>query len=225
MTTVQHKDEFVTKRQPTLTGASNRYAEASKRLRKMLRDEKVYEVANAWALEQCKLAEQFDWSSRPSLDAREVGSAAIKLADRLEGIPRAHMDAAERESGVKLGLDAASLAKYLRAFAKQCDEEWDSCGPLFMKFTRRNQVKMPPAAVVLTIGLAYGFKRIPDCIKTNVAPFRRFNAPITSTACLPAAVLFANAALGPIKEQTNVGAVKQWRKNNRGRFRWVGFRK
>jgi hypothetical protein len=123
MTSVQHKDEVVSKRQPPTDG-EDRYAKASKRLREQLRDDKVYEVANTHALKMCRKAEQFDWSSRPSLEMREVGRAATNLADRLERIPRAHMDRAERESGVKLGLDAASLAKYLRAFAKQCDEEF-----------------------------------------------------------------------------------------------------
>jgi hypothetical protein len=54
-------------------------------------------------------------------------------------------------------------------------------------------------------------------------PLTRFIGRVTRIACLDAAVLFANVALEPIKERTNVKAVKQWRKNNRDRIQWLRF--
>jgi DNA-binding transcriptional regulator PaaX len=215
MTTVQHKDEFVTKRQPTATDIAERYAKASAQLRKTIRDDKVYEAANAWAHKMCRMAARFNWPSRPILDARGAGRAAAKLASHLEGIPYWLRDAAEGHSGVKLGVDVTSHAKYLRALAERCRDgaEWDSYGPLFIKFTGKNQGKMPPRAVVLTLALARGFAKI-----KNKEPFLPIDS-CTPIACFEAARLFANAAL-TIKEQTSMDAVKTWRRNNRGRFKW-----
>jgi hypothetical protein len=114
----------------------------------------------------------------------------------------------------------------LRRLAKQCvnKEGWFSCGPLLMKFTNKNQIKMPRPAVALTLALTYGFRKIPDRVKNN-EPFKpQWNDRLLGgQPCLPAAVDFANAALKAINEQTNVAAVKQWLKNNRGRFRYCGF--
>jgi hypothetical protein len=116
----------------------------------------------------------------------------------------------------------ASLAKRLRELAEQRADprevKWLSCGPLLMKFTDKNQIKMPPKATALAVALMYGFRKIPDCVKNN-KPFEpQWNDRLTGgQPCLPAAVDFANTTL---KEQTNVGAVKRWMKNNRGRFRW-----
>jgi hypothetical protein len=229
MTSVQRKDD-----------AEDRYAEASKRLRTIIRDDEVYEVANAWAREQCTLAEQFDWpSSQPRLKQRleagtlEAGKSATKLADYLDSKWLLHterrMEAAEQESGVKLGLDAASLAKYLWAFADQCREDNVRCGPLMMKFTDKNQSKMPPPAVALAIALWNGFGQVPDFVEANRGTHREFlpwlMGPITGGAYLRAAVLFANAALKSLKVgTTNEDAVKQWRRNNKGRLRYWGFR-
>jgi hypothetical protein len=127
-----------------------------------------------------------------------------------------------------LGLDAASFANYLRALAVQCKQaaDWHVCGPLVMKFTDKNQIIMPPKATALAVVLTHGFRQIPDWVKSD----RKFMARVTGRMdgihgqpCLPAAVLFANIALKAIKEQTSVKAVKQWLKNNRGRFRYWGF--
>jgi hypothetical protein len=225
MTTTQHKDEVVAKRQPTSTDTADRYAKASAQLRKTIRDDKVYEVANAWALEQCRLAEQFDWSSLPSRQTLEAGKSAAKLATLHSYTLHKCMAVAEQQSGVKLGVDAAALAKYLRAFAEQCTADNVRCGPLMMKFTNKNQRKMPPPAVALAIALWHDFGQIPDDVKHNEKFAPWVTGPITNGACLKAAVLFANAALKPLKFGTNENAVKQWRKNNKGRLRYWGFRK
>jgi hypothetical protein len=217
-----------------------RYSKASKRLRKTLGNDKAYEAANAWALKLCAEAEQFDWPDRPSpTKTRDTGKLAAKLADHLEsGRLREHMEAAEQQSGIKLGLDAASLAKYLRALAEQCEGgdiwldwlDWLSCGPLRMRFTNKNQKKMPPKATAIAVALTYGFRRIPDCVKSNRSFEPRFHGqfPRDGQPCLAAAVLFANAALKKevmTDDATDdaVAALKQWMKNNKGRFRYGGF--
>jgi hypothetical protein len=208
MTISQHKN-VVDQRQPLPT-EGDRYAEASKRLRGQLRDDKVYEECNAWALKLCKQAEQYNWPSRPrSTKTGDIGELAAKLADRLE-------------SESWLGQDA--LAKRLWGLVEQHSNEWRVCGPLVMQFTDNNQIKMPPKATALALALAYGFRKIPDCVKNN-KPFepQGFDRITGGHPCLPAAVDFANAALKAINEQTNVAAVKQWLKNNRGRFRYWGF--
>jgi hypothetical protein len=194
MTTAQHKDD--------------RYEDASKRLRKTLGEGKAFDECNAWALKLCKQAEQYDWPSHPrSAKWGDIGKLAAKLADRLESE----------------GLDA-SLAKRLWGLAEQCSDEWRACAPLVMKFTDKNQIIMPRKAPALAVALTYGFRKIPDCVKNN-KPFepQGFDHIIGGQPCLPAAVDFANVALKAINEQTNVGAVKQWLKNNRGRFRYWGF--
>jgi hypothetical protein len=205
-----------------------RYKTASERLRKQLRNDKAYEEANEWALRVCRKAEQFSWPSRPR-PSKNAGKLAAELAGHLDQEwRRGFIQAAEEESGIRLGLDAASFAKFLRALAEQCRkaDEWRVCGPLVMKFTDKNQIIMPPKATALAVALTYGFRQIPDCIKNN----RRFVArlhgrmdEVHGKPCIPAAVLFANAALKAINEETSVKAVKQWLKNNRGRFRYMGF--
>lgn len=215
-------------------GQHERYTEASERLRKQLRDSKVYEEANAWALKVCSEAEQFNWASRPCrTETWDVGKSATKLADHLKSTQlREDMKAAEEQSGVKLGLDAVSLAKYLRALAEQCQkEDWLVCGPLMMKFTDKNQIKMPPKATALAVALTYGFRCIPNCVKNNEGFLLRLGGHMDEVRrtdgqpCLPAAVLFANAALKKevTDEEATVNAAKQWMKNNRGRFRYWGF--
>jgi hypothetical protein len=116
----------------------------------------------------------------------------------------------------------------LRALAEQCRRaaDWHVCGPVVMKFADKNQIKMPPKATALAVALTYGFRRIPNCVKSN----RKFTAQLNGgmdmeegQPCLPAAVLFANIALKAINEKTSVQAVKQWLKNKRGRLRYWGF--
>jgi hypothetical protein len=208
-----------------------RYKAASERLRKQLRNDKAYEEANEWALRVCREAEQFSWPCRPPpSEILDAGKSAAELADHLGQVYSINycMQGAEKESGIRLGFDAASFANYLRALANQCREadEWRACGPLVMKFTDKNQIIMPPKATALAVALTYGFRRIPDVVKNN----RKFVARLEGRMdkghgqpCLPAAVLFANVALKAIHEETSVKAVKQWVKNNRGRFRYWGF--
>jgi hypothetical protein len=209
-----------------------RYKAASEQLRKQLRNDGEYEEANGWALRVCREAEQFSWPSRPPpskiLDA---GKSAAELADHLgQGWPiNDCMRAAEKQSGVRLGFDAAAFANYLRALADQCRQEveWRDCGPLVMKFTDKNQIKVPPKATALALALTYGFRRIPDWVKDNRKFVARLEGHMDEVhrgpPCLAAAVLFANVALKAIHEETSVKAVKQWVKNNRGRFRYWGF--
>jgi hypothetical protein len=216
-----------------------RYKTASERLRKQLRNDKAYEEANEWALRVCREAERFSWPSRPPpSEILHAGKSAAELADdldqgrRIDGIIGQGINqciqAAEKQSGIRLGFDAASFANYLRALAEQCRRAayWHVCGPLVMKFADKNQIIMPPKATALAVALTYGFRRIPDCLKNN----RKFVARLAGgmdgvhgQPCLPAAVLFANVALKAINEETSVKAVKQWLKNNRGRFRYWGF--
>ena len=139
----------------------------------------------------------------------DIGKLATELADLLE-------------SESLRGLDAVSLDD-LRRLAKQCvnKEGWFSCGPLLMKFTNKNQIKMPRPAVALTLALTYGFRKIPACVKSN-KPFKPLwlDRLTGGQPCLPTAVDFANAALKAKNKQTNVEAVKRWIKYNRGRFRY-----
>jgi hypothetical protein len=215
-----------------------RYKAASERLRKQLRNDKAYEVANEWALRVCREAEQFTWPSRPPpRKALDAGKSAAELADHLDqayedpyGIDFCVQEA-EKQSGIRLGFDAASFANYLRALAKACREqaEWRVCGALVMKFTDKNQTIMPPKATALAVALTYGFRQIPDDVKNNREFILRLGGPMDEVhhgqPCLPAAVLFANVALKAINGETSVKAVKQWLKNNRGRFRYWGFGK
>jgi hypothetical protein len=211
-----------------------RYKTASERLRKQLRNDKAYEEANEWALRVCREAEQFSWPSRPPpSNILPAGKLAAELADRLDQRWQGWeinecIQAAEKLSGIMLGFDAASFANYLRALAEQCRRaaDWHVCGPLVMKFADKNQIKMPPKATALAVALTYGFRRIPNCVKSN----RKFTARLNGgmdmkegQPCLPAAVLFANIALKAINEKTSVQAVKQWLKNKRGRLRYWGF--
>jgi hypothetical protein len=218
-----------------------RYKTASDRLRKQLRNDKAYEEANEWALRVCREAEQFSWPSRPPpCKILPAGKSAAELADHLDHRGRGISDllnqgineliqAAEKESGMRLRLDAASFANYLRALAEQCRQaaDWHECGPLVMKFTDKNQIKMPPKATALAVALTYGFRRVPDWVKNNTKFTARLgglmDVEVHGQPCLPAAVLFANIALKAINEQTSVKAVKQWLKNNRGRIRYWGF--
>jgi hypothetical protein len=217
-----------------------RYKEASERLREQLRNDKAYEEANKWALRVCREAEHFDWPSRPPpLEILDAGKSAAELATHLAAAELARrlpqrwaidecIKEAEKQSGIRLGVDAASFANYLRALAKQCREaaDWGVCGPLMMKFADKNQIKMPPKATALAVALTYGFRSIPDHVKNNREFVARLGGrmdEVHGKPCLDAAVKFANVALEAINEKTNIRAVNQWRKNNRGRFRYWGF--
>lgn len=213
MTIVPHKVAAT-----TFPKGDERYAKARERLRKQLGDGKVYEECNAWALKLCSKAEQYDWPSRPQTKRTlDIGKSAAKLADYLEFEGQETILSRQLENGKTASLSAPVLAIYMRMLAEECSDEWLECGPLQMKFTNSNQIKMPPKAVALTLALTHGFRTIP---KWPGKPVGRYGRMRGGQPCLAAAVMFANAALKAIKEETNVKAVKQWIKNNRNRFQY-----
>jgi hypothetical protein len=223
MIAVPHKVAATT----TPLKADDRYAEAGKLLRKQLSDDKVYEAANAWALKLCTQARRYNcWATDNRFEKKwPSGSAgARKMADHLERGDRsadARISAAEKQSGIKLNLNAKNrgeaLAKWLRAFSEQQPNKQPSrwrgwtnksrniYGPLLISFHTGQKIEFPAPTVAVAAALAHGFQEITACFADGrpvvVERFSGINHPgkvgwsQDGKPCWSSAVAFASAAV------------------------------
>jgi hypothetical protein len=146
-------------RQPILP-ADKDYKEAIDELRKALGDGKVFTAASGWAIEQCRKAEQHDWSVSNRFVETWVSASesARKLAEHLESgglFGAQRISQAEKQIGMKLRFDSAEPND-----ASANDTPWRvenerhrTLETAFPKLLRAlSQQSLPPPERGLTIG-------------------------------------------------------------------------
>jgi hypothetical protein len=226
-------------RRPMLHADDERYSAAIEELGRDLGPGEAFEVAQLWALDQCRKAQQMSWPTRSEEVKRlaktwnSASAAALKLAHHLEidgfyGSERVRW--AEEKSGIRLKSDLPrniAFAKLLRAleqlgFSRRRKETWVRYGPILVKFAATDRIAAPSKSIALATALVHGFRVITESVQ-EIRPIEFYRSALKvrgGKPCYEAAAYFASAAFA---EATTEDTVQKWMQRHRGRIQYYGF--